>query len=119
MVHYESFISSILLTLTDYFVEIMKSITVHNLDEKTAILIEQKAKETGLSLNKTIKLLLRQALGVSYRESSRSHFWSPFQGSRWFKDLVRNYLTEVSQEASVILNLFQNLRSTPRLSGRC
>ncbi|MEQ9298469.1 MAG: hypothetical protein RIF33_07895 [Cyclobacteriaceae bacterium] len=42
----------------------MKSITVHNIDEHTAKLIEQKAKKLGLSLNKTIKALLHQALGV-------------------------------------------------------
>lgn len=43
----------------------MKSITIHNLDERLSKLIEKKAKESGTSLNKTIKGLLRQALGLS------------------------------------------------------
>lgn len=41
-----------------------KSITIHNLDETLSQLIEQRAKEEGNSLNKTIKDLLRQSLGV-------------------------------------------------------
>ena len=42
----------------------MKSITVHNLDEKLEIVIREKAKKSGLSLNKTIKALLRKSLGL-------------------------------------------------------
>ena len=43
----------------------MKSITIHNLDERLAKLIEKKARESGTSLNKTIKKLLSQALGLT------------------------------------------------------
>jgi len=42
----------------------MKSITIHNLDDSLDALIEAKAREEGLSLNKTVKLLLRRALGL-------------------------------------------------------
>ena len=42
----------------------MKSITIHNLDDRTVDLIQKEASKKGLSLNKTIKLLLRQALGM-------------------------------------------------------
>jgi len=42
----------------------MKSITIHALDDDTAELIRKKAEEEGISLNKTIKRLLRQALGL-------------------------------------------------------
>ena len=42
----------------------MKSITIHALDDDTAELIKKKAEEEGISLNKTIKRLLRQALGL-------------------------------------------------------
>lgn len=42
----------------------MKSITIHEIDERVSLLIEKKAKELGLSLNKTIKKLLEQALGI-------------------------------------------------------
>ena len=43
----------------------MKSITIHNLDERLSKLIEKKARESGTSLNKTIKKLLSQALGLT------------------------------------------------------
>ncbi|MBM4024728.1 MAG: hypothetical protein FJ280_04885 [Planctomycetes bacterium] len=42
----------------------MKSITIHDLDESLEAGIEAKAREQGLSLNKTVKMLLRQALGL-------------------------------------------------------
>ncbi len=42
----------------------MKSITIHDIDDSLEALIEEKAKEHGLSLNKTVKMLLRQALGL-------------------------------------------------------
>lgn len=43
----------------------MRSITIHNLDDSLEALIEQKAREEGLSLNKTVKMLLCQALGLA------------------------------------------------------
>lgn len=42
----------------------MKSITIHNLDDQTVKLLEEEAARKELSLNKTIKLLLRRALGL-------------------------------------------------------
>ncbi len=42
----------------------MKSITIHDLDNALEALIEEKAKEHGLSVNKTVKMLLRKALGL-------------------------------------------------------
>lgn len=51
----------------------MKSITIHNLDERLSKLIEKKARESGTSLNKTIKKLLSQALGLTPKvDSSKS-----------------------------------------------
>ena len=46
----------------------MKGITIHNIDDMLAKLIKARAAEEGLSLNKTIKALLEQALGVSLAE---------------------------------------------------
>lgn len=40
----------------------MKSLTVHNIDNHLMKIIEKKAVEWDLSLNKTIKKLLRQQL---------------------------------------------------------
>jgi len=40
----------------------MKSLTIHNIDVRLMDIIERKAAEWDLSLNKTIKKLLRQQL---------------------------------------------------------
>jgi plasmid stability protein len=42
----------------------VKSITIHNLDDSLEAMIEEKAREQGLSLNKTVKMLLSRALGL-------------------------------------------------------
>ncbi|MEM7549322.1 MAG: hypothetical protein AAF363_06605 [Bacteroidota bacterium] len=52
----------------------MKSITLHNLDDKTVELIEKKSIETGLSLNKTIKLVLKGALGITEPDQKKEDF---------------------------------------------
>ena len=43
----------------------MKSITIHNLDGPLEAMIEEKARSEGLSLNKAVKLLLGEALGLA------------------------------------------------------
>lgn len=43
----------------------MKTISIHKIEDKLMSLIQKKASEKGMSLNKTIKLLLREALGLS------------------------------------------------------
>ncbi|MCB0562784.1 MAG: hypothetical protein KDD01_00250 [Phaeodactylibacter sp.] len=54
----------------------MKSITIHNLDSRLATLIERRAKEEGVSMNKLIKGLLAQALGLStqHRQDREEEF---------------------------------------------
>ena len=49
----------------------MKSITIHNLDEQLSEKIQQKAKEEGISLNKAIKKLLVEALGLEENKTQR------------------------------------------------
>ena len=58
----------------------MKSITIHNLDSKTAELIERKSRETGLSQNKTIKKLLQLALGISPGNEDQRNEFKEFLG---------------------------------------
>ena len=65
----------------------MKSITIHNLDAETVKMIEQQARESGLSLNKTIKSLLRRALGLS-DEGKKSLDFSELVGLWDEKDLM-------------------------------
>jgi len=47
----------------------MKSITIHGLDGPLDTLIREKARKQQLSLNKTIKLLLEESLGLTGRGS--------------------------------------------------
>ena len=42
----------------------MKSITIHGLDHQLDNLIRKRAKKHGISLNKTIKNLLEESLGI-------------------------------------------------------
>jgi plasmid stability protein len=43
----------------------MKSITIHKLEPDLAERLEKKAKRDGRSLNRTVKSILRNALGLS------------------------------------------------------
>lgn len=42
----------------------MKSITVHNIDDPLDRLLQERAKSQGVSLNKMIKSLLAESLGI-------------------------------------------------------
>jgi len=64
----------------------MKSITIHGLDEKVSEKISDLAREKGLSLNKTIKLLLQKALGFKEQTyQNRVDDFKQFSGI-WSKD---------------------------------
>ena len=49
----------------------MKSITIHGLDDDLDEKIRSRAGAEGLSLNKTIKLLVREALGMGDQPRDR------------------------------------------------
>ncbi len=49
----------------------MSSFTVHDLDPVVAKLLKQRAKAEGLSVNRTVKKLLEEALGV--RPAGQKH----------------------------------------------
>lgn len=66
----------------------MKSFTVHNIDDQTVKLIDQKAKESGLSRNKTIQSLLHKALGIT--EIKEKADFSTFLG-RWTDEEYQNF----------------------------
>ena len=46
----------------------MKSITIHGIDEPVYELIKSRARENGQSINRTIKKILEEALGVRPRD---------------------------------------------------
>ena len=59
----------------------MKSITIHGMDDELDRLIREKAAADGKSLNKTIKSLLEEALGVRPSKNHREEFMDLF--GRW------------------------------------
>ena len=69
----------------------MKSITIHNLDDVLNELIRKKAKSEGLSLNKTIQNLLREALKMERQEKSnrRKCFLDLF--NTWTEDDLKEF----------------------------
>ena len=69
----------------------MKSISIHGIDKPLAEMIKSKAESEGLSINKTIKRLLEEALGIKPRDrnSNRDEF-AKFCGV-WSKDDLENF----------------------------
>ena len=55
----------------------MKSITIHGIDDPLAELIKSKAQAEGLSVNKMVKKLLEEALGV--KPLNRGKFREDFE----------------------------------------
>ena len=50
----------------------MKSITIHGIDNPLAELIKSKAQSQGLSVNKTVKKILEEALGVKPQSTAKN-----------------------------------------------
>jgi len=48
----------------------MKSITIHGLNDHLDRMIRKRAKKHGISLNKTIKYLLEESLGIKKEQYS-------------------------------------------------
>ncbi|MHC4873091.1 MAG: hypothetical protein ACYTFY_14710 [Planctomycetota bacterium] len=66
----------------------MKSITIHGLDSQTAKMIQDRAENENLSLNKTIKKLLEEALGIKPKDSgNHADEFAEFYGSWDEKDV--------------------------------
>ena len=75
----------------------MKSITIHGLDETLDKLIRKRAKKHGNSLNKTIKRLLEESLGIHKKQNSdhREDFLDLFgiwtkKNAAQFRDSIRD-----------------------------
>jgi hypothetical protein len=69
----------------------MKSITIHGLEDPLDSLIREKAKKQGLSLNKTIKNLLAESLGITPKsdESRKKDFLDLF--GTWSQEEARAF----------------------------
>ena len=59
----------------------MKSITIHKIDGPLSELIKSKARSEGLSINKTVKKILEESLGVKPRSGGAfRHDFEEFYG---------------------------------------
>lgn len=70
----------------------MKSITIHGIDEKTEKLIKKRAKSEDTSVNKVMKALLAEALGIGKnKQDNREEFldlfgvWTEDEGKQFFE----------------------------------
>ena len=109
----------------------MKSITIHNLDDKLDSLIREKAKKQGISLNKTIKTLLRKSLGLGKNIEKDSIIqtdgWNGYNNldSNGFRRCVlkdtANVGTDPMYHCHLIISLFKRwlLGTYQGASGRC
>ena len=76
----------------------MKSISIHGLDDRISKKIDEKAKREGLSLNRTIKNLLEDALGLKSQKTKdhRDDFieflgvWSE-EEAKAFEESIRDF----------------------------
>lgn len=73
----------------------MKSITIHALDNTLDKFLRDKAVQEGTSINKTIKELLRQSLGLSGKQvnfdfSEFSGVWTPEEFAE-FERSIRDF----------------------------
>jgi hypothetical protein len=70
----------------------MKSMTVHGIDERTEKLVKKRAKSEGTSVNKVMKGLLAEALGIDKnKQDNREEFldlfgvWTEEEGKQFFE----------------------------------
>jgi len=69
----------------------MKSITIHGIDDITSNQLQITAEKLGLSLNKTIKKIIQEALGIIPAEiSSRRKDFEEFCGL-WNNDDLKEF----------------------------
>ena len=75
----------------------MKSITIHQIDEDIDKKLNELAREKRMSLNKTIKFLLRKALNLeSNSKENRNKELTEFLGV-WSKDDLNSFNKAVSE----------------------
>ena len=74
----------------------MKSITVHDLDNELYASLRSQATSQGLSLNKTIKQILRESLGLTHKLAKKRDF-SKFVGV-WSKKEADEFDKIINEE---------------------
>lgn len=82
---------------------IVKTITIHGIDDVTMEQLKNKAEEAGLSVNKTVKKLLHEVLGIKPEDiSSKRSDFEEFCGV-WNEDDLSEF-----DEATVTLNQIES-----------
>lgn len=84
----------------------MKAITIHGIDEELSKLIKAEAESQGLSLNRTIKQLLRTSLGLtdSKKEKRRQELmkffgkWSKEDAEEFDRNIEKMGFEEIDEE---------------------
>ena len=77
----------------------MTSITIHGLENPLDSLIREKARQQGISLNKTIKQLLAKSLGISQDIKKNQYEFADLSGIWSSEDLQES--THNTQEFSI------------------
>lgn len=77
----------------------MTSITIHGLEDPLDSLIREKARQQGISLNKAIKQLLAESLGISHDVPNNRDDFADLCGIWSSEDLEE--FTRNTQELSV------------------
>ena len=79
----------------------MKSITVHGIDDQMDALLRDRAGNEGLSLNKTIKKLLAQSLGIKpvASDAKKKEFMEFFD--TWSEDEALEFLNNTKDLGEV------------------
>ena len=85
----------------------MKSITIHGLDEHLDRTIRNLAAREGLSINKTIKKVLRRALGLDDQSKTmrREQFADLF--GTWTKQDIEEFQANTADFSNVDLSEWQ------------
>ncbi len=74
----------------------MKSITIRGLEGKLGELIKKKAQAEGISLNKAINRLLKQALGLNDKKQKNNYEEFSDLSGVWSEEDEEEYLRAVS-----------------------
>lgn len=83
----------------------MKTMTIRNVPKELSAALEAEKRRRGLSLNRTVLLLMQEALGVSTGRS-RSNGLRRLAGS-WSEDDFRNFEQAVAPLAEIEEDLWR------------
>ncbi|MCZ7602866.1 MAG: hypothetical protein QY331_00700 [Melioribacteraceae bacterium] len=78
----------------------MKSITLHNMNNKLYQYLTRRAKEKGTSLNQTIKLILEEHFGIRSQQNKKGNEFQEFLGV-WDKRELKQFQKRTEEFSKV------------------